>query len=438
MKNRASLLLLLAALPIAAQTMHHDSAAPISADALKERLGTISFPVSCEPSTQPYFNRGVALLHDFWYEEARRQFEQLTKTDPHCAMAHWGVAMSAFHQIWGRPNAEAMKLGWTELQAAQALTANERERAYIAALTNIYRPGAEEYPARIDAYTKAMSKLYATYPTDVDAGAFYALALLADEAPSDTTLALHHQAMAVLQPLFVKYPDNPGVVHYIIHACDNPAMAADGLAAADHYGEIAQSGPHAFHMPGHIYARLGLWPQDVASQLGSIKASEAAEVHGESGIMDELHSYDFLIYAYLQSGQDIRAKAALEQSAEPLKMIAAMPSVGSGHRTGMVPYYSTELPAFYALEMRDWKTAAALEPAADSPPEVETLVYWVRVLADGRLHQPEQAKANLAHYDQLVDQIKKGKSAYLAEGTTAAIDRDENGGMAGVCGRQAG
>jgi hypothetical protein len=172
-------------------------------------------------------------------------------------------------------------------------------------------------------------------------------------------------------------------VHYIIHACDNPAMAAEGLAAADHYGEIAQSGPHAFHMPGHIYSRLGLWQKDIASQLGSIAASQAAESHGESGLMDEPHSYDFLIYAYLQSGQD---------SAAPLDMIASMPGMGAAYMAGMVPNYRIKLAAFYALEMRDWKTAAAMVPLAGSPPEVAALVYWVRAIADGRLRQPERAR----------------------------------------------
>jgi tetratricopeptide (TPR) repeat protein len=425
MKIPAILLLTLAALTVSAQTMDHSSMHP-AADVSKERLGTVSFPVSCAASSQAGFNRGVALLHDFWYEEARHQFDELVKSDPGCAMAHWGVAMSTFHQIWDRPDPDAMRLGWTQMQAAQTLKAGtERERAYIAALASFYRPGSEEFPARIAAYSNAMAKLYAQYPTDPDAGAFYALSLLAAETPNDTSLSQQHKAMAVLQPLFAKYPDNPGVVHYIIHACDNPAMAADGLAAADHYGEIAQSGAHAFHMPGHIYSRLGLWQQDITSQLGSIKASQAAEARGESGIMDEPHSYDFLIYAYLQSGQDTRAKAAVGDSAAPLEMIASMSDKGSAYMVGMVPLYRTKLPAFYALEMRDWKSAAAMEPVAGSTPDVATLAYWVRAIAHGRLRQPEQARADLARYDELIAEVRKSKRAYLADGTGTKIRRGE-------------
>jgi tetratricopeptide (TPR) repeat protein len=425
MKKSAFFLPMLLALSASAQTMDHNAMQTLSATSA-ERLGTVSFPISCAAATQVPFDRGVALLHDFWYDEANRQFRMLVDNNPKCAMAHWGVAMSVFHQIWGRPSADSMKLGWAEIRKAQSIKGGtEREREYIAALAVFYKPGKAEYPARIDAYSDAMGKLYVKYPDDVDAGAFYALSLLADESPTDTTLAQEHKAMAVLTPLFVKYPDNPGVVHYIIHACDNPAMAAEGLAAADHYGEIAQSGPHAFHMPGHIYARLGLWPQDIASQRGSIQASQVAEAHGESGVSDEPHSYDFLIYAYLQSGQDIKAKAALKEASVAVNGLASMSGAGMNHMAGMVPYYRTKLPVFYALEMRDWKTAAAMEPVAGSTPETSTLVYWARSVAHGHLRQPEQAQADLAKYDELIAEIRKGKNAYEADGTSAKLTRNE-------------
>jgi tetratricopeptide (TPR) repeat protein len=414
-----------AALPVAGQTsmgpMDH-SVSP----AASERLGTVSFPVSCSPAVQASFNRGVALLHDFWYEEAGPQFAAILKADPRCAMAHWGLAMSGFHQIWDRPNEETRARGWAEMQKAQALGAKTaREGAYIAALSDFYRPGKAEFPERVAAYSAAMGKLYAAYPQDVDAGAFYALSLLARTAPDDITLADNRKAMAVLTPLLARYPDNPGLVHYIIHACDNPAMAAQGLAAANHYGEIAPSGPHAFHMPGHIYARLGLWPQDIASQIGSIAASQSAEAHGESGIMDEPHSYDFLLYAYLQSGQDVKARVVLDQSSAALTRIGSMPGMGAGYMAGMVPYYRSKLPVFYALEMRDWKTAAALEPPAGAAPNVATMTAWARAIAHGHLRQPEAATADLDRYHALLDEIRKGKNAYLADGTGIKIEQEE-------------
>jgi tetratricopeptide (TPR) repeat protein len=411
------LLLLFAVLPVFAQ-------AP--AVIAPERLGTVSFSVSCAASSQVPFNRGVALLHDFWYEEARPQFERILVSDPHCAMAHWGVAMSVFHQIWDRPNAESIALGWKQMQQAQALPVKtERERTYIAALADFYRPGPQDYPARIAAYSDAMGKLYASHPQDVDAGAFYALSLLAAAPSGNTSLAYEHKAMAVLTPLFAQYPDNPGIDHYIVHACDNPAMAADGLVAADHYLAIAQSGPHAYHMPGHIYARLGLWQKDIESQLGSIKAAQLAEAHNESGIMDEPHSYDFLLYAYLQTGQDVAAKQALRGISQPLTMMEQMPGMGAGHMEGMVPYYRLKLAIFYSLERRDWQSAAALEPLAGSPPQVSTMVYWARAIAHGRLDQPEFARQDIAHYDECIAELKKGKHAYMAEGNSLTIQRNE-------------
>jgi len=417
-------LLALASFPAVAQ-MSMDHPMP-GADPLSEKLGTVSFPVSCLPSTQAPFNRGVALLHDFWYSEAKRQFEAIVKADPACAMAHWGVAMSEFHQIWARPDETTTASAWAEMQKAQTPPAKtERERAYIAALTDFFRPGKPDFQPRIDAYSAAMGKLYAQYPDDVDAGAFYALSLLASQPIDDTGLAPQHKAMAVLTPLFAKYPDNPGVVHYIIHACDNPAMAPDGLAASDHYGEIAPAGAHAVHMPGHIYARLGMWPQDIASQLESIAASESAEKRGEGGLMDEPHSYDFVTYAYIQSGQDAHSKEAINKLAAVLTRMEAMPNMGNGHREGMVPYYRAKLPTFYALEMRDWKTAAELEPAAGAPPDVATMTYWARTVGAGRLHDATQASADLAKYDSLIEEVKKGKRAYAVEGTGVQIERDE-------------
>src|ERR1017187_9300480 len=207
-------LLTLASLRAVAQ-MAMDHPADPSDAASVERLGTVSFAVSCATAVQAPFNRGVALLHDFWYEEAQRQFEEIAKADPSCAMAHWGAAMSYFHQIWNRPDKDAVAKGWAEMQMAQSLQAKTpRERAYIAALSGFYSPGKEEFQERVQTYSDAMGELYAHYPDDIDAGAFYALSLLAAEPPNDTSLIAEHRAMTLLAPLFAKYPDNPGLVHY--------------------------------------------------------------------------------------------------------------------------------------------------------------------------------------------------------------------------------
>ena len=375
---------------------------------------------------QTSFNRGVALLHDFWYSEAKHQFEEIAAADAGCAIAHWGVAMSIYHQIWNRPDEKAMTLGWSELEKAQALAAKtDREREYISALRTFYQPGKQGYQARVDAYMAAMAKLYKHYPDDTDGAAFYALSLLADEAPDDTSLDHERQALAVLTPLFAKYPDHPGVPHYIIHACDNPSLASKGLSAAQRYGDIAPSAAHAAHMPAHIFARLGMWQPDIDSNLASVAASnKGVEKHGGS-IFDQFHADDFLLYAYLQSGQDEKAKEMVENTAALLTKSEAMPKMPGMDMSEMLPYYRAKFPVFYDLEMRDWKSAAALEPIAGSPPEAQTMTYWARIVAAGHLFQPQAARADLIKYEALLEQIKNGKHAYFAESTGAQVEHDE-------------
>lgn len=392
----------------------------------EERLGSVDFPQSCLPGVHAGFNRGIALLHDFWYDEAEPQFEAILNADPACSMAHWGIAMSLFHQIWDRPNEAVMAHAWEQMQAAQAHPAKtSRERQYVAALSEFFRPDPRDYQARINAYASAMGALYGRYPRDVDAGAFYALALLAAKSPDDTSVTQERKAMDVLRPLYLKYPDNPGVVHYTIHACDAPSLAPQGLAAANHYGQIAASGPHAVHMPGHIFSRLGMWQADIDSQVASVAVSHAAEARHMSGSMDQLHSDDFLLYAYLQSGQDTHAEAMLAEVAGVLDHFEAMPDMSDHYMAGMFPYYRAKFPIFYQLEMRDWQAAAALEPSKTAPPETQRLTYWARAIADGHLHQPQRARADLAQYDVLMDRVKKGQRAYLAGSTRVRIDRTE-------------
>jgi tetratricopeptide (TPR) repeat protein len=422
MKIPACFLFALAAGPLAAQpAAEHVPAVP------GERLGEVAFAVSCSVTVRAPFSRGVALLHDFWYEEAQRQFEQIVKDDPHCPMAHWGIAMSVFHQIWDRPDDSAVARGRSEMQAAAlsgpATTA--RERAYIAAIGAFYRADEREYQRRIEDYAAAMAKIYGGHPRDTDAGAFYALSLLAARAPDDASVTQERKAMAVLNPLFAEHPDHPGVVHYIIHACDTPLLAKDGLAAAKHYGEIAASAPHAVHMPGHIFARLGLWQEDIASNLGSVAASKAAEGRHQSGAMDQFHSDDFLLYAFLQTAQDARAKEVLADSAASLTAFETMGNMGERYMDGMFPYYRTKLPVFFHLELRDWESAAALEPVAGALPETQTMTYWARTVAAGHLHQPQRARADLAEYDALVEKVRKGRHAYFADSTGARIERGE-------------
>jgi tetratricopeptide (TPR) repeat protein len=390
-----------------------------------EHLGTVSFQISCIDSVRAPFNRGVALLHDFWYDEAERQFKKISSLDPSCAMAHWGAALSLYHQIWNRPDEKTLAEGREELRkAASPAAKTERERAYIAAADRFFKAGTEDYMSRVGAYSAAMADLYQHYPDDVDAGAFYALSLLATEAPDDTSNETERKALAVLDPLFAKFPDNPGIVHYTIHACDTPSLAQHGLAAARHYSEIAYSGAHAVHMPGHIFARLGMWPEDIRDQLASVQASQAAMARHESDGMDQFHSDDFLVYAYLQMGDDASAKKIVDGTSALISHYDAMPHMGSFMRS-MFPYYRAKFPVFYALETRDWKAAAALQPVPGAPPEDQMLTYWARIIAQGHLRRPAEAQASFATHEALLEQLKHGDHAYFADSTGAKIAHGE-------------
>ena len=387
---------------------HHDTT---------ERLGTVSFSISCAAGSQKSFERGVALLHSFGYEEAEQQFVELSQRDPACAMTHWGIAMSLFHQIWERPEPAALKRGHEELEKAQKIRAQtERERGYISALTTFYGDPSADYLKRARAYSEAMGNLYQQYPSDLEAGAFYALSLLAAAPPGDESLAYKKKAVAVLTPLFQKQPDHPGLAHYIIHSCDSPQMASMGLDAARRYAAIAPSSAHAVHMPSHIFARLGLWQEDIQANLKSVALTEKSGemyMHGH-----ELHAMHFLMYAYLQTGQDEAAKQVLEKSKEILS------SAPANDDTGMLEYFgfaAAHFPALYDLEMRRWNDAAALQPAANALPDLQMITYWARTIASARMGDLEATRRNAQQFDEAVEATRKSKNAYTLDGPNSSL-----------------
>ena len=416
-KSLSSLLLcfsVLCAVPVLAQEdetrAHHHEAV--------EQLGKVSFPISCAPDSQKAFERGIALLHSFGYEEAEEQFVAIAQKDPACAMAHWGIAMSLFHQIWERPEESTLKRGHDEIEKAQKIEAKtERERGYIAALAVFYRePATDDYLKRAAAYSDAMGQLYQQYPKDLEAGAFYALSLLAAAPPNDTSLTAERKAVAVLNPLFAQQPDHPGLAHYIIHACDSPQMASMGLDAARRYAEIASSSAHAVHMPSHIFARLGLWQEDIQANLKSValtEQSDAMYMHGH-----ELHAMHFLLYAYLQTGQDGVAKEIVEKSKQ---VLATAPA--NGDDSGMLEYYgfaAAHFPALYDLEMGYWSDAATLQPAANATPHLQRITYWARTVASAHMGDIEATRRNAQKFDEAEDATRKSKYAYVLDGPNSA------------------
>jgi len=387
-----------------------------------EKLGKVSFPISCEPGSQAAFERGVALLHSFGYEEAGEQFTEITKKDPACAMAHWGIAMSLFHEIWERPEDGTLKHGHEEIDAAQKIGAKtERERGYISALGVFYGdPSKANYLKQAGAYSDAMAKLYQKYPDDLEAGAFYALSLMAAEKPGDSSHDATKKAVAVLNPLFQKQSDHPGLAHYIIHACDSPDMAQMGLEAARRYAEIAPSSAHAVHMPSHIFARLGLWQEDIQANLKSVALTEKSEAMYMRG--HELHAMHFLLYAYLQTGQDEAAKRIVVKSKE---IVAGAPTMDDTGMLEYMGYAAAHFPALYDLEMHHWADAAALEPAANTPAYLQTITYWARAIASARMGDVAATKKNAQLFDDAEEATRHSKYAYTLEGRKSSSAHDE-------------
>jgi tetratricopeptide (TPR) repeat protein len=409
MKRTACLLLFFLLFAFAALAdddhgQHHE-------DLTAAQLGTVSFPVSCAPDVQKPFERGVALLHSFWYEEAEKEFQQIVIDDPHCAMAHWGVAMSMWHQLWDNPEPNVIGSGLDEVHEAKFTDGRitPRERAYIAAITAFYSDSKKlDHPARAKAYSDAMKKVYETYPDDHEAAAFYALSLLASEPHDDATFANRRQAAAILEKLFAIEPDHPGVAHYLIHSYDKPQLAQLGLPAARRYAQIAPAAPHALHMPSHIFARVGLWQDDINSNLASVAATRKTAAMGMGGEGHQFHAMDFLFYAYMQSGRDADAKALIEE-------IRAMPDKKDDmYGKGYDPHAATlaHLTALYPLEMHDWSSAASLPPAEVAGTAEDSTIYWARAIGSAHLRKAEDVRKDLAAIESIHKKLAADKSDF--------------------------
>jgi hypothetical protein len=375
------------------------------------QLGTVSFPVSCDPQVQKPFQRGVALLHSFWYEEAEKEFQEIAAEDPNCAMAHWGIAMSLWHQLWNQPDTEVIRRGVEQVYVARNSggVTTPREQAYIAAIAAFYSNSKKlDHEARAQAYSDAMKKAYESFPDDHEAAIFYALSLLASEPHDDSTFTNRKQAAAILETLFATEPDHPGVAHYLIHAYDKPQLAELGLPAARRYAQIAPAAPHALHMPSHIFARVGLWQDDIDSNLASIAASRKTAAMGMGGEGHQFHAMDFLFYAYMQSGRDADARALIEE-------IRAMPDKNDDmYGRGYDPHAAalSHMAALFALEMHDWPSAAALPlPQATGPAEDAT-IYWARAIGSAHLHKPEDVRKDVAAIERIHKKLASEKSEF--------------------------
>jgi len=381
-----ALLFVLPAPSVAQET--HNHAAP-------EKLGVVSFPVSCRPEVQPQFDRGVALLHSFAYADARDAFQSVAQQDEHCAIAHWGIAMTYFRQLWDPPILpETIATAQKEIERAQQLgTSSERERNFIKALAELYQnAGSVPYATRALNYERAMSALASQNTADVEAKVFYALALLANASPTDKTHSKQKQAAALLEPLDRSHPQHPGIPHYLIHAYDNAELAPKGVQAAKAYAQIAPSAPHALHMPSHIFTRLGLWDDSIASNLA---AAKAAQQQGDTG--EELHAMDYLVYAYLQSGRDSEAGQVVQQ----LQGMAGLDASDF-----KIAYAYTVMPIRLAVERSDWARAAKIVSPEGVPPHVAAIAVWARGMGLSRTGHIAEAQTEADRLRQIETQLR--------------------------------
>ncbi len=320
-----------------------------------EQYGTVNFPASCSADVLPLFTRGVAQLHSFGYEEARRTFEDVVKKDPRCAIAYWGIAMTYWHPLWAPPGKEELAAGRAAAaKAAEIGAKTDRENAYIGAIVVFYRDSdSVGHGQRAKAYSDAMASVSQKFPDDHEAAIFYALSLLGTAPPGDLTYANQKKAAAILNALLPLEPQHPGISHYMIHSFDYPSLALDALPAARAYAKIAPSSPHALHMPSHIFTRLGYWQESIASNLASAEAGRqlVAKRHPGAASFDTLHALDYLEYAYLQIGDEANARGVVEEA-------AAAKTFDEG--TFAAGFSLVAIPARWTLERRDWKGAAAL------------------------------------------------------------------------------
>jgi tetratricopeptide (TPR) repeat protein len=400
MRARIALLLCvcfvgIADLPLSLPAPEHDHPVP-------EKLGVVSFPTSCSAGVQKDFERAVALLHSFAYSAAEKAFRDVSSADPKCAMAHWGIAMTYFHPLWPPPLPEGNVVrGREEMERARQLGGSDREREFIEALSFIYaNPDSLAYNDRANRYAAAMGKLAERNPDAAECQIFYALALLATAPPTDSTHANQKKAAGLLEPLFQKYPQHPGIPHYLIHAYDNIEMATQGVEAARVYAQIAPSAPHALHMPSHIYTRLGMWEESIASNTAARKAA-----HGQGDIGEELHAMDYLTYANLQLGRDQDAAQAVD---DLRKMTNLSPKYFK------VAYAFSAMPARYAIERRKWNDATRLTPMDDTLPQAFAITAWSRAVGFARSKHAGAARAEIVQLKNAYEQMRAAGDGYWA------------------------
>jgi hypothetical protein len=372
-------------------------------DAAEQRLGAVHFETSCNETAQRRFDRGMRYQHSFWYRASKDIFEDVLKADPDCAIAYWGIATSLLLNPFGVPPAANLAEGLAAIQKGKAIGAKTpREREFIDALGAFYTDYDKiDHRTRVQAYLKAMAAVAQHYPQDDEAQIYYALALDVAASPADKTYSNQLKAAAILEDIFKRQPQHPGVAHYLIHSYDYPPIAEKGLDAATRYSKIAPTAPHAQHMPSHIFTRVGYWKESIAANAGSVRAAKADKEYG-----DQLHGQDYMVYAYLQLAQDKNARAVIDEMAAGTAVNPDLPGAS---------FALAASPARYAMERGDWSGAAALEVRPSKFPHVMAITHFARAVGAARSGKPDAATADIAKLAELRDKLREAKDAYWAE-----------------------
>jgi len=376
-------------------------------------IGAASLPSSCTKTAQKEIDRGVTLIHSFWYSEAEAAFRRGVQADPKCGLAWWGIAMSNYHPLWAPPTPGELATGREAAQKARTIGAKTaRERDYIDAINVFYdKLDSLDHRSRAVAFQNSMENVAARYPKDLEASIFYALSLNGTALPSDKTYANQRKAAEILNRILPQAPEHPGIAHYVIHSFDYPALAQLALPAARTYAKLAPGSPHALHMPSHIFTRLGLWDESISSNLASADKARkyvAARRGPHVTAFDELHAIDYLVYAYLQQRRD--ESRTLRDTLERVTELDN-PSFAAAYALGAVP-------ARYTMERRQWKEAAALRaPVFDweKVPYAEANVHFARSIGASRSGDLELARDGLARITLIRQQLVEQKNSYWAD-----------------------
>ena len=364
-----------------------------------DELGTVAFSASCNAEAQTRMNRAVAMLHSFWFPEARKTFESVVQADPGCGIAYWGVAMTHFgNPMAGGSTAEGQAAGWDAAQEAAAIGgSSDRDRAYIEAAVALFRDHAIlNNRARMLKYEGALKSIVDRFPGDTEARIFHAIFRVANAPPTDLTFAQQKDAAQLLTRLYREQPQHPGLAHYIIHAFDSPPLAYLALDAARQYAQIAPTAPHALHMPSHIFTRLGYWDESIKTNRRS------ADVEPTPG--GKSHPMDYMVYAYLQQGRDDAALAVIKEIGGNTTGEYIAGALGS--------YNALAMPARFALERDDWKGAASLKVTSTARSAEAAVTHVAKGLGAARSGDVALAKQEVAALESIVSDLTAQKDPY--------------------------